>query len=305
MNIISLCIYILNLTKEVFAMKQIVIFFVVTLLVSGCNQTIQPVEISALTPPTEGNGKTFDPINKPPKPLPVVKKQGNANSSYKALVIGNSHYDYSQLQNPVNDAKAMTHKLVKMGFHVTQATNLDHQTMQATVQTFEQSLSGQDVALFYFSGHGAQVKGENFLLPVNNYNIQEDNLRTKAVMAQNVLDRMKDANQGMNILILDACRNNPYKGSEKSSVRGLARISPPRGALIAFSTAPGGIALDGKGTNGLYTTHLLKALDKAQHKRIEDVFMEIRNPVYNKSKRKQEPWYQASLREPFCFSGCR
>lgn len=287
-------------------MKQIVIFFVVTLLVSGCTQPKQPVEISALTPPTEDNGKTFDPIKKPAKPLPVVKKQGNSNSSYKALVIGNSDYDYSQLQNPVNDAKAMTKKLLDMKFHVTQATNLDHTKMQETIQEFEQSLSKQDVAFFYFSGHGAQVNGKNFLIPVNNNGINEKNLENTAVSAQNVLAMMEDANKGMNILILDACRNNPYVGSTRVGLsRGLARISPPRGALIAFATEPGGIAFDGDGVNGLYTTYLLKALNKAKNKRIVDVFMEIRNPVEEDSGGTQKPWYQASLSKPFCFGGCR
>ncbi len=287
--------YNISLTKEEFAMKRI-LFFVVILLVSGCIQTVKQDPPSLV--------RTLDATNKPQKSAAVVKTQGNPKSSYKALIIGNSDYDYSRLQNPVNDAKAMNDKLVDMGFHVTRATNLDHKTMQDTIKTFEQRLSVQDVALFYFSGHGAQVNGKNFLIPVDNEEIKENNLENKAVSAQNVLAMMKNTNKGMNILILDACRNNPYEGSQKSNVRGLARVSPPRGALIAFAAAPGQPASDGDGLNGLYTDHLLKALDNAKHKRIEDVFMEIRDPVFKESKKKQEPWYQASLREPFCFGGC-
>jgi uncharacterized caspase-like protein len=286
-------------------MKRI-LFFVVILLVSGCSKTVKQDPTSNMNAGTpQSPERTFDPYNRPPKSPPLIEQLGkDSKSSYKALVIGNSDYDYSQLQNPVNDAKAMSDKLVKMGFHVTRATNLDHQTMQATVQRFEQGLSGQNVALFYFSGHGAQVNGKNFLIPVDNDDIKENNLENKAVSAQNVLAMMKNTNKGMNILILDACRNNPYNGSEKSNVRGLARVSPPRGALIAFAAAPGQPASDGDGVNGLYTTHLLKALGNAKHKRIEDVFMKIRDPVFKESKNKQEPWYQASLREPFCFGGC-
>ena len=126
-----------------------------------------------------------------------------------------------------------------------------------------------------------------------------------AVSAQSVLAMMREVNTGMNLLILDACRDDPYQGSQKSNTRGLARMTPPRGALIAFAAAPGQPALDGDGRNGLYTSHLLKALDNAEHKRIEDVFMEIRDPVYKQSNRRQEPWYQATMRTPFCFGGCQ
>ena len=283
-------------------MKQILILFAIALLVSGCN---------TLTGGSQDKSKNTPPPGQPIERMPTVQSKieqiGDPNSPQRALVIGNSQYAYSPLRNPVNDANAMTQKLVDMGFRVTRATNLDQQSMTTVVDKFKDELSRtqEGVALFYFSGHGAQVNEQNYLIPINNNQIQEQNLGQHAVSAQNVLAMMREENQGMNLIVLDACRDNPYLGSDKSNVRGLARMAPPRGALIAFAAAPGQPAFDGNGVNGLYTSYLLEALDKAQHKRIEDVFMEIRDPVYENSNRRQEPWYQASMRTPFCFGGCR
>jgi len=278
-------------------MKQILTFFLIALLVSGCQSTNRLGDHN-------GWSKARD-ITKQQSPPRIVQK-GDPNNLQKALVIGNSEYDYSRLHNPVNDAIAMTETLVNMGFYVTRATNLNRQTMMDAVQVFEKSLSDTqvDVALLYFSGHGVQIKGQNFLLPVDN-NRGDADLKQNAVLAQNVLAMMKKVNNGMNIFVLEASRNNPYRGSEKNNARGLARIVPPKGTLIAFAAAPGQAVLESEGLYGLYTTHLLKALKNAQHKRIEDVFMEIHNPVVTESEGGQEPWYQASLRVPFCFGGCR
>lgn len=288
-------------------MKPLLTLFVIALLVS-C-QSNPPATTETATSTLPPNARVLDPENKPPKSQSRIEQHdGNSNSLQTALVIGNSHYDYSPLQNPVNDAKAMTQRLVEMGFSVTQGTNLNYQKMQEVVQAFEKRLSGtpETVALFYFSGHGAQVDGQNFLLPVNNNDIKgEADLEKQAVLAQNVLAMMKKTNTGMNLLVLDACRNNPFEGSIRSPDRGLARMAPPRGAVIAFAAAPGQVASDGDGHYGLYTSHLLNALKNAAHKRIEDVFMEIYDPVVKESGQAQEPWYQASLRKPFCFGGCR
>ncbi|HDN27073.1 MAG TPA: caspase family protein [Thioploca sp.] len=285
-------------------MKQILTLFAIALLLSGCQSGPGTKETDGEKSKTHvmplSTGRTT------PTP-PEIVQRGNPSSPQKALVIGNGRYAYSPLRNPVNDAKAMTQKLVDKGFRVTRATNLDQRTMTMVVQAFKKELSDtqEGVALFYFSGHGAQVNGQNYLIPVNNNDIKENNLGQHAVSAQSVLAMMREVNTGMNLLILDACRDDPYQGSQKSNTRGLARMTPPRGALIAFAAAPGQPALDGDGRNGLYTSHLLKALDNAEHKRIEDVFMEIRDPVYKQSNRRQEPWYQATMRTPFCFGGCQ
>ncbi len=287
-------------------MKQILTFLCV-LLVGGCGPTnIVPTKIG---PPQIGS----ESLTNLPKcsavrekgMRPCIERRGDANSQQKALVIGNAHYEYSPLQNPINDAKAMTDALVNLGFHVTRANNFDDRRMMGVVEKFKSSLSQNGVALFYFSGHGAQVNGENFLLPVNNKRFRkEQDLKGNAVSAQNMLAMMQDVNKGVNLLVLDACRDNPYRGSEKSGARGLAQMENPRGSLVAFATAPGQVALDGDGYNGLYTAHLLSALKNAKHKRIEDVFMAVQSPVVEKSNGKQEPWYQASFRKPFCFGGC-
>jgi len=288
-------------------MKQILTFLCV-LLVGGCGST-------SIVPTTIDSSQTVPESTRRPLPecsavrekgiRPCIEQHGDANSQQKALVIGNAHYDYSPLQNPVNDAKAMTDALVNLGFHVTRATNFDDRRMKGVVEKFKSSLSENGVALFYFSGHGAQVNGENFLLPVNNDIIRgEDEVQKHAVSAQKVLDMMKEVNKGVNLLVLDACRDNPYAGKRKGTPPGLAQMESPRGALIAFAAAPGQAALDGDGYNGLYTTHLLDALGNAKHKRIEDVFMAVQSPVVDKSDGKQEPWYQASFRKPFCFGGC-
>jgi len=289
--------------EEIFLMKQMLTFFCVVLLVGGCQSSLlqpsppMPVDDGSILRTTSHSGRQGVSEK--------TKQFGDIDSSKKALVIGNANYEHSALQNPVNDAKAMTVSLVNLGFHVTRATNLDHQTMQGTVEAFKNRLSHQEVALFYFSGHGAQVGGKNFLLPVNNGIIRgEKELQSNAVSAQNVLAMMKGANNGVNLLVLDACRDNPYSGSGKSMNRGLAQMESPRGALIAFAAAPGQAALDGEGYNGLYTSYLLDALENAEHKRIEDVFMGIQGPVVDESGGKQEPWYQASFRKPFCFGGC-
>ncbi|OAD23906.1 peptidase C14 caspase catalytic subunit p20 [Candidatus Thiomargarita nelsonii] len=260
------------------------------MLVSGCQST---------------NPRSLD--EQPVKASPKMVRLGDPHSSQKALVIGNRDYAHSPLRNTLNDAEDMASRLESMGFDITLATNLNRRAMKNVVKVFGKRLSktGDDVAFFYFSGHGAQVAGKNFLIPTDNDDLREEkDLEPNAVSAQTILAMMKQANKGMNILILDACRDNPYKGSEKSMTRGLSEITPPRGSLVAFATAPGTTASDGDERNGVFTGTLLDALEGAEHKRIEDVFMEVRDLVLEKTKERQEPWYNASIRKPFCFGGC-
>jgi len=275
--------------------KHIFKLLPLVLLVSGCNGVIP----GGNTQVSSGRDVSRSEI----------LRRGDPNSTQKALVIGNSTYEYSSLRNPVNDARSMTTQLVKMGFDVTLATDLNDDNMTKAVKAFGELLSktpNGSVALFYFSGHGAQVDGRNFLIPTNNNDLHgETELKKVALDTQTILAMMEKNNAGMNFLILDACRDNPYQGSEKNLSRGLARVEPPRGALVAFATASGEIAKDGDGLHGVYTGHLLKALSNAQHKRIEDVFMNVRNAVSSETAEKQKPWYRASLTKPFCFGGCR
>jgi uncharacterized caspase-like protein len=292
-------------------MKQILTFWVVALLVSSC-VSVKPGEPQRLSETKKPNRlisklQLCSVIRQEGLQPQCLEQKGDPNSSKKALVIGNGKYDFSSLPNPTNDARDMTNALISMGFNVTRAQNLDKQTMDKVISDFGKRLSDKEVALFYFSGHGAQANGENFLIPTNNDSIRvEEDLKQQAVSAKTTLAMMENTNpEGMNILILDACRDNPYRDGEKSLSKGLARVkNAPKGSFIAHAADEGQKALEGDG-NGLYTTHLLKVLKNAKHKRIEDVFMEIRNSVVDKSGGKQEPWYQASLRMPFCFEECQ
>ncbi len=235
-----------------------------------------------------------------------------SNSPQLALVIGNSQYEYKPLRNPINDAKDMARVLRKIGFEVTVKTNLNQRSMGKYIREFTQKLSQHQIAvgLFYFSGHGAQANGENFLIPIDNRKIQDQyDLESYAVHADKLVKRMQDATNHVNIIILDACRDNPYRSVGKNTSRGLARMPVAGGSFIAYATAVGKTASDvsSGGRNGLYTKHLLDALESAPqtHPRIEDLFIEVSNAATQESGGQQEPWYNSSLKGKFCFGGCK
>ncbi len=262
--------------------------FVVALIVSGCSHSTTNVADTSPQSPKLGPEELSHP--------------------QQALVIGNSEYAYSPLTHPIHDAKDMADTLRKMGFSVTVKTNLNNHAMNKAISEFGQRLSDiqAQVGLVYFSGHGTQHDGQTFLLPINNEKIQaEVDLKQNALQAKTILTLMEKAKKSLNIIILDAFYNNPYRGSDKkASPRDEeVQMSLPRGSLIALAAAPEQLALK-SGNNGLYTTHLLKVLENAKHKRIEDVFMEAHELVIKASQGKQEPWYQASFKKPFCFGGC-
>ncbi|MBL7083655.1 MAG: caspase family protein [Candidatus Aminicenantes bacterium] len=153
----------------------------------------------------------------------VLRKEGRI-----ALIIGNAHYKSSPLRNPVNDATDMARVLRERGFEVIMKTNANYKDMEKAIREFGKKLQKGGVGLFYFSGHGMQVKGVNYLIPVNE-DIQEENeIKFKAVDANFVLSKMDSAGNQMNVMILDACRDNPFKRSFKSSsARGLAQMDAP------------------------------------------------------------------------------
>jgi len=165
-----------------------------------------------------------------------------------ALVIGNATYSESPLRNSVNDATDMAATLHDLGFTVTLKTNLNKRGMEDAVRTFKSSLTSPDIALFYYSGHGMQVNGSNYLIPVGETIFSETDVRYNAMEAQYVMDNMKDAGTSVNIIILDACRDNPFKGVRSQS-KGFVAVSAPHGTFIAYSTAPETVALDGTGRN--------------------------------------------------------
>jgi uncharacterized caspase-like protein len=217
-----------------------------------------------------------------------------------ALVIGNANYKESPLSNPVNDAKDMAQLLGELGFQVIYKLNASQAEMKSAIREFGNNIARGDVALFYYAGHGAQVSGENYLIPVGAVITKEEEIEYESVNAGLVLAQMASAANKLNIVILDACRNNPFARSFRSQTRGLAQISASAGTIIAYATEPGSVAADGKGKNGLYTEELLKAM-RIPGLKIEDVFKQVRVGVRNRSQGKQTPWESSSLEGDFYF----
>ncbi len=219
-----------------------------------------------------------------------------------ALVIGNGAYKDAPLKNPVNDARDMAQALKALGFGVTLLTDATHQQMEAAVRDFGKTLRQGGVGLFYFAGHGVQVGGENFLVPVNAVIASESDVKFGCLNAGLVLGKMEDAGNGLNVIILDACRNNPFARSFRSAELGLAKMDAPTGSLIAYATAPGSVAADGAGRNGVYTEQILKHL-RTPGLAITDLFMRVRMGVVAATGKKQVPWEASSLTGYFYFGG--
>ncbi|MFC2116083.1 caspase domain-containing protein [Bacteroidota bacterium] len=218
-----------------------------------------------------------------------------------ALVIGNSQYDTGPLLNPGNDARAMAIALRNTGFEVMEYIDLENQAdMKKAIREFGRKIQNGGVGLFYYAGHGIQVGGKNYLIPTKAEIYAEEEVEYESVDVGFVLSQMEIARNRMNILILDACRNNPFARSWRSSATGLAFINAPAGTLIAYSTAPGSVASDGTGSNGLYTEELLKQIHRKGLK-IEDVFKNVRSEVLDKSSNMQTPWESSSLVGDFYF----
>ena len=223
-----------------------------------------------------------------------------------ALVIGNASYSSAPLRNPINDVRAIASALKKVGFQVTKVENASLQSMDDAVRRFGKKARKSDVALVYYSGHGLQLKGSNFLQPIGADIRREQDIRFKAYNSDQILAELEDGSQRVNIVILDACRNNPLSRSFRSASKGLAQPSfQPVGTIIAFSTAPGSIAYDGKGENSPYTSELYNAILEPGLK-IEDVFKRVRVGVMTKTQSMsapQIPWENSSLVGDFYFSG--
>lgn len=216
-----------------------------------------------------------------------------------ALVIGNGAYSDAPLRNPVNDARDMAAKLRELGFQVIERFDADRQTLRQALREFEQQLRQQrGVGLFYYAGHGVQLKGQNYLIPVGVDIRQEFEIPDEGVDADAVLRAMESASNGLNIVILDACRNNPFARSLGN--RGLARMDGPVGTFIAYATAPGSISKDGTGRNSPYTQNLLAAMS-IPGLTLEQVFKQVLVGVERETGGSQVPWVASSLRGEFYF----
>lgn len=217
-----------------------------------------------------------------------------------ALIIGNGNYaNMTPLKNPTNDARDMASTLAGFGFDVTLLLDANKRQMKEAVDNFQRSLEKGGMGLFYYAGHGIQVAGENYLVPVNTEVKSEADVAYDCLNAGLVLKKMEEAKNDPNIIILDACRNNPFgRAFSRGTAVGLAKMDAPAGAIIAYATAPGRTANDGSGKNGLYTKHLLANITNSQLS-VGDIFKRVRIGVAAESGQVQIPWEASSLFDRF------
>jgi uncharacterized caspase-like protein len=236
----------------------------------------------------------------------AVRKIDNTYSEKRiALVIGNADYIHgNKLSNPVNDARDFSAALKELGFNVLTFINADLKTMKMAMDEFGENLGNYNIGLFYFAGHGLQVKGDNYLIPIDaNLRVEQD-VDYDCINVGRVLGKMEAAGTSTNIIILDACRDNPFERSwsARSGARGggLAFMNAPSGSIISYATSPGKTASDGTGKNGLYTEALLQYIN-VPGLPIEEFFKNVRRTVEIRSNRAQTPWESTSLKGNFFF----
>lgn len=230
-----------------------------------------------------------------------------------ALVIGNAAYKLGPLKNPVNDARALSSALSELGFAVQARENVGTLQLIEALRSFTIQARDADVRLFYFAGHGVQHRGRNYLIPTDAEIKSEDDIPNRAADLNELIERLGQFSGGLNVIILDACRNNPFSGltaigPDGRAIRlrgggaaGLARVEAPQGTLIAYATAPGGATQDSENApNGLYTKHLLQHI-ATPGLPVEQLFKRVRIAVAEESGRRQVPWENSSLMGDFCF----
>ncbi|MBL8386364.1 MAG: caspase family protein, partial [Burkholderiales bacterium] len=219
-----------------------------------------------------------------------------------ALVIGNSRYRVSPLRNPVNDARAIGETLVSLGFEVTVRLDADRAAMTAAVAAHVERLAAQKcVGLFYYAGHGLQLAWKNYLLPVDASVGAVGDVPVQGMELNALIAGLTRAANPLNLIILDACRDNPFGSLAQLEQKGLSQMDAPPGTLLAYATAPGNTASDGEGANGLYTENLLKEM-RVREAKVEDVFKRVRLAVRRASKGAQVPWESTSLEDDFYFA---
>src|SRR5688572_7308358 len=221
-------------------------------------------------------------------------------ASRVALVIGNARYAEAPLPNAQNDARDIAKELAAAGFAVVLRENASLKEMHLALREFGDKLGKTSTGVFYFAGHGLQVRGRNYLVPVDADIAREDEVQFSALDLTAVMEKLDTARNPVNLVILDACRNNPFGKRFTLASQGLAQVDAPAGTLIAFSTAPGSVAADGSGRNGLYTRHLLEQMKKPGAA-IEETFKAVRAGVRKDSAGQQIPWESTSLETHFAF----
>ncbi len=215
-----------------------------------------------------------------------------------ALLIGNAAYPTAALRNPVNDATDIATALREMGFEVITTTNANRQKMEAAIEDFGARLKDYNLGFFYYAGHGVQIDGENYLIPVDAKLKSQGEVRYECYPVGRVLAKMEEAAIQANVIVLDACRDNPFARSWSRSLvsGGLANINAPQGTFIGFATSPGSTAADGEGRNGVYTAALLEHLRKP-NQTIDQLFNAVSGSVKKKTNNLQVPWKASSMSE--------
>ena len=232
----------------------------------------------------------------------AIHQPASASEPRVALVIGNSEYGpaIGKLKNPANDARLMAETLESLGFKVDLVLDADQKAMKRAVKSFGAKLreaGSEATGLFYYAGHGVQVEGTNFLLPVGAEIEAEADVEIESIAADDVMTQMQSAGNAVNLVFLDACRNNPLARTSRSATRGLARLDAPRGSFVGYSTAPGDVAADGDGANSPYALALVQEL-KTPGISIEEAHRNVRTKVLAQSGNKQTPWDSSSLTGP-------
>ena len=227
-----------------------------------------------------------------------------------ALVIGNSAYQFApHLPNPTNDAEAMAASLQKLGFEVTKGIDLDRTETELIIREFSKSLPGADVALLFYAGHGIQYEGNNYLIPVDAQLNDETDLNFEGTQLKLIIGMM-EREPRVNLVFLDACRDNPFAqqlarsmGSTRSTSvgRGLAVIEAPAGSLVVYATDPDQVALDGDGSHSPFTAALLAHIDTPGQS-VSDMMIEVRNDVLSATQNKQRPHEDNTLTSKFYFA---
>ena len=233
---------------------------------------------------------------------PTQQATSQPTSKRIALVVGNANYKVRPLKNSRNDADDISRSLRSSGFEVIDLRDATIQQMRSGVRQFGDKLLTHDVGLVYYSGHGVEVRGRNYFIPVNADIMREDEIADQGLDVSLILEKMNTAGKGVNILIVDACRDDPFGRSFRSSSRGLAQMDAPRGTIIAYATSPGKVASDGdaRERNSPYTKHLLRGM-QSPNKPIEQLFKEVRRAVQEETKNQQTPWENTSLSGDFYF----
>lgn len=231
-------------------------------------------------------------------PKPAHKARGGERRV--ALVIGNGAYTAGELKGAVEDARDVTRTLRELRFDVVHKENLTQNEMKRAIRDFGIRLRAGGVGLFYYTGHGLQVKGRNYLISVNSAPVIEEEVEFESVDAGLVLAQMENARNGLNIMILDASRHNPFARAFRSTSGGLARMSAPEGTLIAYATSPGAVTGPRGDAGSVYTSEMLRYM-KVPGLSIEEVFKRVRAAVRDKTRGKQLPWEVSSLTGSFYF----